>query len=143
MNRKLTGNKVVTVFGNMVEEKDNLVVGLLAELRQRLEDVDFVVADPTEDLEPASDPWIILDVGMGIDRVVVVDDLQQLEQVPGQSVHDFDVYLELRLKEKIGRLPDIRIVIVPFDMDQGQALNEIELALSELFELKGNRNRMT
>jgi hypothetical protein len=127
----------------MVEEKDNLVVGLMAELRQRLVDVDFEVADPTEDLEPAGDPWIILDVGMGIDRVMVVDDLQQLERVPGQSVHDFDVYLELRLKEKIGRLPDIRIVIVPFDMDQGQALNEIELALSELFELKGNRNRMT
>lgn len=140
MTLKLTTNKVVTVFGNIVEEKDNLVVGLLAELKQRLIDVDFVVADPTEDLEPPTDPWIILDVGMGIDSVIVVDDLQQLEQIPGQSVHDFDVYLELRLREKIGRLPDIRIVIVPFDMDQRQALDEIELTLSDLFKLKGNRD---
>lgn len=140
MTQKLTTNKVVTVFGNIVEEKDNLVVGLLAELKQRLIDVDFVVADPTEDLEPPTDPWIILDVGMGIDSVIVVDDLQQLEQIPGQSVHDFDVYLELRLREKIGRLPDIRIVIVPFDMDQRQALDEIELTLSDLFKLKGNRD---
>lgn len=140
MNRKLKGNKVVTVFGNIVEQKDNLVIGLLVELKQRLGEVDFVVADPTEDVEPLSDPWIILDVGMGIESVIVVDDLQQLEQVPGQSVHDFDVYLELRLREKIGRLPDIRIVIVPFDMNPDQALIEIEQALESLFQLKSDRD---
>ena len=81
--------------------------------------------DPTENLEPPGDPWIILDVGMGIDEVVVVEDLKHLDRVKGQSVHDYDVYMELRLKEKLGQLPNVKVIIVPYDMSKDDAINSV------------------
>jgi len=123
---------VVTVFGNPLEPRDNLAVQLVPQLQQQLPDYRFVVADPTENLEPVNDPWIILDVGMGIDTVVVIDELEQLEYVKGQSVHDFDVYMELRLRQKLGNLPQIRLVIVPYTMDEATALRHIRKSLRQL-----------
>lgn len=126
-------NKTVTVFGNPVVEEDSLAVSLVPELETEFPEVTFEVRDPTENLEPPSDPWIILDVGMGIEEVVVVEDLSQLEHVKGQSVHDFDVYMELRLKEKIDRLPEVLIIIVPYDMEKKKALQDVTGVLSSIF----------
>jgi hypothetical protein len=114
-------SNIVTVFGNPTEILDNLAVSLVLDLQKRFPEIDFQIMDPTENLEPPSDPWIILDVGMGIEDVVVVEDLAQLELVKGQSVHDFDVYMELRLKEKLGKLPKIKIILVPMGMEKIQA----------------------
>lgn len=133
MNQELRiKHQVVTVFGNPVEERDSLLVGLVPELEERFPDINFQIMDPTENLEPPSDPWVILDVGMGIEEVVVVEDLDQLERVPGQSVHDFDVYMELRLKEKLGRLPRMKIVIVPMEMERKMALKEVVGVMHQL-----------
>lgn len=127
-NRK----QIVTVFGNPVVAEDSLAVQLVPELEERFPEVAFEITDPTENLEPPSDPWIILDVGIGIDEVVVIESLEDLEQVKGQSVHDYDVYLELRLKEKLGQLPKVKIVIVPMDMKPQDALALIENTLKDL-----------
>lgn len=103
----------ITVFGNELESKDRAAVRLVPELERRWLEARFELRDPTESLDAPTDPWIILDTAIGIDKVTIVTDLGDLEQVKGQSVHDFDVYMELRLKEKLGLLPKIRIVLVP------------------------------
>lgn len=123
--------RVITVFGNEVHEADALAVQLVPFLKKRLSGVDFVVMDPTENVEPSGDPWVILDVGMGITDVIVIEDLDQLDQVKGQSVHDYDVYMELRLKEKLKQLPKVKIVLVPMDMDKKQAVDRIVKILKE------------
>ena len=123
--------RVVSVFGNEMDPQDSMVVKMVPELQKKLPDVDFQLVDPTESLEPPSDPWIILDVGMGIDEVVVVEDLKQLDQVKGQSVHDFDVYMELRLREKLGQLPKIKIIIVPALYAKEKAFDRIEKILKK------------
>lgn len=125
-------NKTVTVFGNEVDERDSLAVRLIPKLKKYLPEIDFVVADPTESLEPPSDPWVILDVGMGINEVVVIEDLNELDYVKGQSVHDFDVYMELRLKEKLGELPKIKVIIVPMGMDEEKTADKIAAILKIL-----------
>lgn len=122
--------RVVHVFGNELEEQDNLVVRLVPELRHRFKQVAFRISDPTESLEPSGDPWIILDVGMGIEEVVVVEDLDDLDSVKGQSVHDYDVYMELRLKEKLGKLPKVKIIIVPYRWQEKPALAALVSILS-------------
>jgi Ni,Fe-hydrogenase maturation factor len=124
--------KVVTVFGNEVYEPDSLAVRLVPELQKVLPEYEFQVMDPTETMEPPSDPWIILDVGMGIDEVVVIDNLSQLEQVKGQSVHDFDVYMELKLQEKLGKLPRIQLILVPEDVSVDQVLYKLLKLLAEI-----------
>ena len=105
--------QVITVFGNETEVNDNLAVRLVPELKKKLPNIEFRIEDPTESLEPPSDPWIILDVGVGIDEVVVIEDLKKLDYVKGSSVHDYDVYMDLRLREKLGQLPKIKIILIP------------------------------
>lgn len=117
--------QIITVFGNETEEADNLAVRLVPELRKRMKRVDFRIMDPTESIEPPSDPWIILDVGVGIEKVTVVEDLTQLDYVKGSSVHDYDVYLDLRIREKLGQLPKLKIILIPFDGNREKMLNEI------------------
>jgi hypothetical protein len=116
---------IVTMFGNETEPQDNLAVKLVPQLKKRMANIEWRIEDPTESLEPPSDPWIILDVGLGIDKVTVVDDLKNLDYVKGLSVHDYDVYLDLRLKEKLGKLPKIRIILVPNTMNAKRAIEEI------------------
>ena len=124
--------KIVSVFGNPIEPMDSLVVSLVPELEKQLPEIDFQVVDPTEILEPPSDPWIILDVGLGIDGVVIVEDLSDLDHIKGQSVHDYDVYMELRLKEKLGELPKVKIVIVPVGYEKKRAVEELVKIFSTL-----------
>jgi hypothetical protein len=126
---------IVSVFGNEVEEKDNLVVRLVPQLKKLLPQLDFHIADPTENIKPPSDPWIILDVGMGIDEVVVIEDLKQLDYVKGQSVHDYDVYMDLRLREKVGQLPKMKIILVPYEWEEERAIKEVARHLDQMVKV--------
>ena len=112
----------VTVFGNPIEPQDNLAVKLVPELERRFKKIEFRIEDPTESLEPAGDPWVILDVAQGINEVTVIDNLNDLEGVRGSGAHDYDVYMELRLKEKLGQLPKIIIILLPNTMPANVAL---------------------
>ena len=91
--------------------------------------IEWRIEDPTESLEPTGDPWIILDVGVGVDRITVIEDLDQLERVKGSSVHDFDVYMELKLRKKLGKLPKIIIIVIPNYWSQRKAINSIEAVM--------------
>src|SRR4030042_2660287 len=118
--------QTVTVFGNPVEVKDNLAVKLVPELKKRFPEIEFQIVGPTESLEPPSDPWIILDVAVGIDKVTVVEDLRDLERVRGDGAHDYDVYLELALRQKLGQLGRIELILIPAKMDEKRALLGVE-----------------
>jgi len=120
----------VTVFGNPIEPTDNLAVKLVPELERRFKNIEFKIEDPTESLEPAGDPWIILDVAQGIEDVTVIDNLKDLERVRGTGAHDYDVYMELRLKEKLGQLPKLKIILVPSDGDEEKALEAVSSTIS-------------
>ena len=115
----------INVFGNEIDAHDNTAIQCLPLLRKKLPEIDFVVSDPTEGLEPLGDPWIIIDTAIGVDHVAVIDSLDQLEYVKGSSVHDFDVYMELRLMAKISPLPRLKIILVPQGDDPKHAMEHI------------------
>lgn len=122
--------QVVTVFGNEIDAKDNLVVRLVPTLRTRMKNIEWRIEDPTESLEPAGDPWVILDVGVGIKEVVVIEDLKELDYVKGSSVHDFDVYMELKLRQKLGQLPKIKIILIPNQWEEEKTFEALVRILS-------------
>ena len=118
------------MFGNPIEAKDNLAVRLIPELKKRFPEIDFQIIDPTESLEPPTDPWIIIDVGVGIDKVTVVEDLKELERVKGDGAHDYDVYLELTLRQKLEQLKRVKIILVPAKMEEKTAVVEVVKKIS-------------
>lgn len=115
----------ISVFGNEIDSHDNTALQCLPELRKKFPEVEFLIQDPTESLEPAGDPWTIIDTAMGIDHVTVIDSLDDLEFVKGSSVHDFDVYMELRLRAKLAPLPKLKIILVPQGDDPAHATEHI------------------
>lgn len=122
----------ISVFGNEVDSHDNTAIQLVPLLQETFSHVHFLIQDPTESIEPASDPWIILDTAIGIDHVMMINSLNDLESVKGSSVHDFDVYMELRLQAKIRPLPSLAIILVPQGDDIHHAASHVEEILQPL-----------
>lgn len=125
---------VISVFGNEIDSHDNTAIQLLPLLRESFPQLTFIVQDPTESISPLSDPWIILDTAIGIDHVTMISSLDDLEQVKGSSVHDFDVYMELRLQAKLKPLPNLAIILVPQGDDIHHAAEHVEEILLTLFK---------
>jgi Ni,Fe-hydrogenase maturation factor len=115
----------VFVFGNPLVEKDSLPLKLLPKLRKQFPEIDFVVADPTESLLVDDDEFWILDVAKNIDEVVIFDDILKLDLPKRMSVHDYDLALDLRLLEKLGKLKKVKIIAVPVGMKYKEALVKI------------------
>ena len=123
----------VSVFGNEVDKNDSLPLKFIPGLKKRYPKVDFLVQDPTESLEPSGDPWIIIDSAIGLHHVTMIESLEDLEYIKGSSVHDFDVYMELRLQAKIGKLPKIKIILIPQTENSDHALSHIYQILDQIF----------
>jgi hypothetical protein len=122
--------KTITVFGNETEPEDNLAVRLVPKLINKFPEINFIISDPTESLEPIGNPWVILDVAQGINDLTVITNLKDLDHVPGSSAHDYDVYLDLRLKEKLGELPPIKLILLPNHWTPSHALEHLSEVIS-------------
>lgn len=117
--------RVIYLFGNQVYEPDAVGPRLYGLLQKRLPEVKFELRDPTESLSPPENCWMLIDAAIGIDEVTVVQSLDELEYVSGTSVHDFDVYLELRLLEKLNRLGSVTIVLVPANSTAENVIDDV------------------
>jgi hypothetical protein len=122
----------ITVFGNPIEPQDSLAVKLVPQLRQQYPEIEFQIADPTESLEPTGNPWIIIDVAIGINKVTVIEDLKDLEPLMGSGAHDYDVYMELRLKEKLGQLPAVKLLLIPAIWTTRQAIKNVVMTIKKI-----------
>lgn len=115
----------ISVFGNPLVEKDSLPLKILPKLRQRFPDIEFVIEDPTETLNPPKDVWWIIDSAEGIDDVVVIDDISKLELSNRVSVHDYDLAFDLKLLLKLKKLNKIKIIAVPMKINEKIAFQKI------------------
>ena len=113
----------------MVKE-DSLPLRILPRLRKRFPKIEFVTADPTELLEYGKDVWI-LDTAEGIEKVVVLNDISKLNLPKRLSVHDYDLNVDLHLLQKLGKLQNVKIIAVPLEMEEKEALERVsEILLS-------------
>jgi len=124
----------VSVFGNPDLEKDNLVVKLLPRLKKKFSKVEFKVEDPVEGLKPplGDELWVIIDVGEGVDKIAVIDDVNKIKEKRRVSLHDYGLGMELKLLRKIGRIKKLKIIVVPMKMEEEKALKEIIKVLREI-----------
>jgi len=120
----------ISVFGNILVEKDAALVRLLPWLKKQFPQHTFIFQDPVEDLQIPQEEWWILDLAEGIDRVVVFSNLDKFVRNKGTSVHDYDLFMELKLQQKLGRLPEIlKIIAIPTTMPE----KEIKEVLKSYF----------
>ena len=117
--------KKIHIFGNPLLDFDNLPLKLAPKLEKIFPEIDFVIADPNENLEPIDGELIIIDTIEGIEKVVLIDDLKKLETNKIYSLHDFDLAFNLKLLQKIGKLRRIKIFGVPMKGDEEKILGQL------------------
>lgn len=122
----------VLVFGNPLIEKDALVLRILPELRKKFQDVEFYEVDPTEDLGKYGKDLVILDAVANLDKVMLIDSIEQLETNRIYSMHDFDLGYNLKILKKLGLIESVKIIGVPFGMNEEEVVREIEKILKRL-----------
>jgi hypothetical protein len=110
----------VYIIGNPLVIGDSLPILIKPKLRTTFEQFDFVEIDPTENFIP-EDGSIIIDSVVGIDSVTWFDSLAAFAQTKSVSAHDYDLGFHLRFLQKLGKLPSIRIIGIPYELAQSQA----------------------
>jgi Ni,Fe-hydrogenase maturation factor len=111
-------------IGNVLSENDNLPLRLMDKLRVAFPKHNFLEADPNENFIP-EEGSVIIDTVVGVDTVKVFTDSNDFVSSPHVSVHDYDLSFHLRLLQKMGKLPPIRIIGVPQDMDEKTAFTGV------------------
>lgn len=129
--------KKILIFGNSLVNKDSLPLVILPELKKKFPEIEFKEADPTEFLIYGDNEVWILDSAEGIDDLVVLDDLAKLDLPKRFSVHDYDLAVDLKLLEKIGKLGKVKIIAIPLDFSKKEALEKITKFLKSS-EFSGN-----
>lgn len=123
----------ILVFGNPLVEKDSLALRVAKKLEKEFPQIEFKEFDPVESLEKEGKNLIILDVGEGISKVEVIDDLEKLENKKILSMHDFDLSYELKLLKELGLIEKVKIITIPFNLDENEAFEEVREIISSLF----------
>lgn len=131
-NTSTTGVRVY-IFGNPLLPFDSLPLKLAPRLADALPEFEFVIADPNENLRPENKELFIIDTIEGIDKVVVIDDIDKIKIEKIYSLHDFDLGYNLKLLQKLGELERVKIFGVPMEGDE-------EKLLKQLIKLLHNNN---
>jgi len=112
-------------FGNEFLKEDSLAKEFADELD--VEGVEFVkCSSPEEVFEENSDKIVILDVVEGVNEVILIDNLSQLQTGNMVSLHDFDLAYFLKLMRRMGSLKEIRIIGIPMKGDKEKIKNGVE-----------------
>lgn len=129
---------VIFVFGNPILPQDSTPIKILPKLKRQFPKLQFVIIDPTEDLEPPVGNWFILDTVVGIKKPMVIRGIKGIVTQKRLSLHDYDLAIHLKLLEKLGKLEKTNVIIfaVPPVKDTNEVLSDVCHLFEENVPLK-------
>ena len=123
--------KTIFIFGNEQLEMDSLPLRILSELRRAFPSLNFEIKDPNEEwIVP--EKLIIIDTAVGLKKVKVFDNLDSFDTSPHLTMHDFDAMANLQLLKKLGKLKEVRIIGIPPNIDESEAIESVSKMLEGL-----------
>src|SRR3989344_1178680 len=132
-NSAKTAHMKILVFGNPLIEEDSLPLRILSALRKQFPEIEFKEFDPSEELHEEGRNLIILDAVQGIEKVIIISDTKQLNtDAPRYSLHDFDLGITLKLLKKMDLIDSVKIIGVPMEMKEEEAVKEVVKAIRVL-----------
>lgn len=118
--------KTVYVLGNPLINIDSLPIKLLPKLRLLCPQIHFEILDPTEEIQlKNTQDLILIDSVIGIDKVTIFHDLDFFAYSPRVTIHDYDLPINLKLMQKLGKIKKFTIIGVPANGNKQKILNEI------------------
>jgi len=120
----------ILIFGNPLLENDSLPIKLIPQLKKQFPDIDFEEVDPTEGLEKYGKNLTIIDTVEGIEKITIINNMEQLQTNKLFSMHDFDLAYNLKILKKLGMIESIKIIGIPMDINEENAIEEISKILA-------------
>jgi Ni,Fe-hydrogenase maturation factor len=120
----------ILVFGNPMLKQDSVPLLLLGRLRERFPEMEFKEFDPNENLEKEGRELCIIDTVEGIDRVMLITDIDSIKSQKIYSMHDFDLGYTLKLLKKLGYVESVRIFGVPMKIGADEAFRQLCVLIS-------------
>lgn len=117
--------KIIHILGNPLLDFDNLPLKLAPKLEKAFPEIDFVITDPFENLDPIDGELIIIDTVESIKKVAMMDDLEKIQTGSIFSLHDFDLAFNLKLLQKIGKLKKVKIFGVPMEGNKKEIMEQL------------------
>src|SRR3989344_1230572 len=115
----------IFVFWNEGLDSDSLPLKILPNLKKRFPALKFETKDPNEEIDFGKES-VILDTAEGIKESAVFSDLNSfIPMAKRLTTHDFDLYTNLALLKKMGRLGPIKIIGVPPGISEKKALEQV------------------
>lgn len=134
--------KTIYFLGNDYSASDNSLFIITPILEKELSGFDFVHLDPSEELPSFTDKKLLLiDTVININRVTLYRDPDKFILSPRNSVHDYDLPLNLRIMQKLGKLKEMIIIGIPPDKTDRKTINQIK-KLILTYNFRFNRKRM-
>lgn len=90
-------------------------------LVKKYPDTNFIHADPNEDWE-VEEFVTVIDTVINTKEPIVLNSLEALSDAPRISMHDFDALAQLKLLMKLGRIKRVKILGLPPNLDETEAL---------------------
>ena len=115
----------IYVLGNEIDKADRLSLLLIKPLKKKFPRINFIRFDPTEELPEEEGRLVVIDTVVGINKVTIFNDLKAFGPAPQVGVHDYDLYLDLSLKQKLKKLSEFLILAVPMGYDLKKAAVEV------------------
>lgn len=120
--------KRVFVFGNIDLQNDSLPLRMIPKLQEKFPDIEFEIRDPNEEWG-VPEEFVIIDTVIGIKGVKVFNNLSKFLSTPRVSMHDFDFLTNLQYLTKLGKIKKIKIIGIPPDMKESEAIKKVSATL--------------
>lgn len=124
--------RIIYILGNPLEKIDKLSVSLTNDLQKIFKNFSFIKFDPTEELPKINKKLVFIDNVLGVNKLTLFTDLNNFLESPRYSAHDFDLYLNLSILKKLGKIEEILIIGLPIKCKKEQVLNDVKKILSEM-----------
>jgi hypothetical protein len=123
----------IYVLGNPCLKQDALPIKLLPKIQKLFPDISFIYLDPTEECPYVSNKeFIFIDTVVGIEKVTKFSGLNHWTISPRNTVHDFDLPLNLGILKKLGKIEKITIIGVPQEGNERRILNDLRDILTRI-----------
>ena len=109
---------------------DSLPLRLLAKLRESFPNMEFKEFDPNENLENEGRALNIIDTVEGIDRVMLIKDINSIQTQRVYTMHDFDLGHALKILKKLDYIDSVNIFGVPMGISESEALKQLASIIS-------------
>ena len=110
--------KTILVFGSEDFDYDNKAVNMIDLLKKKLTDhAIYKLSRPEQIMDFLQKDFIILDVAKGINKPVMITDLDKIKYGKKITAHDMDLAAFLKTLKELRQIDKIKIVAIPNDKE--------------------------